>query len=214
MVREGPERSAQLDFQSMQTPTRIYLIMFKSDKNNLVSSSSLKLRQIIHKCMFAVLCHFSLLCRPRLLLVIGVRRSLASCLFSSLFQGGCDVQDSWERPNWLRITAVGLGLARGARKQPFHLLHSEAVRVSMESRSKALRLLRWQWQSLACINADARTSGKFNWGSYGEHLQHPKTRHMSDNQWFSVSFWKWRQIEKWKRAVYREHEGKPREGQI
>lgn len=58
MVREGPERSAQPDFQPKQTPTRIYLIMFKSDTNNLVSSSSLKLKQIIPKSSLEVLCHF------------------------------------------------------------------------------------------------------------------------------------------------------------
>lgn len=76
-------------------------------------------------------------------------------------------------------------LCSGCQKQPFHLLHSEAARVSMESRSKAGQQLRWQWRRLSHINADTQTSAKFERGSHGEYLQHRG----SDNKWLP-GFWK------------------------
>lgn len=178
-------------------------------------SSSLK--QIIYflmKCKHAVLRLISPSCvyhNSHLLLVIGGRRSLANCLFSSIsfFLRACDVQFQGEA-KLVKDHCRGTCFAQVARKQPFHLLHCKAMQVSMESRSKARQQLRWQWQRLAHINADTQTSGKFNWRGYGEYLQHPEARHTSDNEWFSVWFWRWRQ----KGMVYGEHEGNPREGQI
>lgn len=166
----------------------------------------------------AVHCHLFPSCvyhDSHLLLIIGERHFLANCLFSSIsfFLWACDVQFLGEA-KLVKDHCRGTCFAQVARTQPFHLLHSEAARVSMESRSKAGHRLRWQWQRLANINTDIQTSGKFNWGRYEEYLQHPEARHMSDNQWFSAWFWKWRQIEKLKGRVYGEHGGKPKEGQI
>lgn len=42
----------------------------------------------------------------------------------------------------VKIHCRGTCFAQVARKQPFHLLHSEAEEVNMESRSKALQQLR------------------------------------------------------------------------
>lgn len=78
-----------------------------------------------------------------LLLVIGGRHSRANCLFSSLsfFLQACDVQILGEA-KLVKIHCRGTCFAQVARKQPFHLLHSEAAEVNMESRSKALQQLR------------------------------------------------------------------------
>lgn len=61
----------------------------------------------------------------------------------------------------VRDHCQGNCFAQVARKQPFHLLNSEAARVSMESRSKAGRQLKWQWQRPSRISTDTQTCRKF-----------------------------------------------------
>lgn len=112
----------------------------------------------------AVHCHLFPSCvyhDSHLLLIIGERHFLANCLFSSIsfFLWACDVQFLGEA-KLVKDHCRGTCFAQVARTQPFHLLHSEAARVSMESRSKAGHRLRWQWQRLANINTDIQTSGR------------------------------------------------------
>lgn len=145
----------------MQTITYVIMCFVKK-------SSPLKLKHIRHfaltiKCKQAPICQFFPSCvyhNSHLLLVIGVRRSRANCLFSSVsfFLWACDVQILGEA-KLVKDHCRGTCFAQVARKQLFHLLRSEAAQVNMGNGSKALQQLRWQWQRLAHINTDTHTSG-------------------------------------------------------
>lgn len=134
-----------------------------------------------------------------LLLVIGERHSRAKCLFSlhvfSFLTSMWCANARREREREAKLVKIHRRGTRFARKQPFHLLHSEAVWVNMKSTSKAARQPRWQWVGPARINTNTNLWLKWEYGDTDSIFNSQRQRHMADNQWFSVWYWKFRWLD-------------------
>lgn len=137
-----------------------------------------------------------------LLLVIGEWHSRAKCLFSlhvfSLLTSMWCANARREREREAKLVKIhrrGTRFAQVARKQPFHLLHSEAAWVNMKSTSKAAQQPRWQWVGPVRINTDTNLWLKWEYGDTDSIFNSQRQRHMADNQWFSVWYWKFRWLD-------------------